>query len=461
VTNDLPARFGRYEVEGVLGSGGFATVYRGHDPLLDRAVAIKALHPHIATEENARARFLAEARLLATLHEPHIVAVHDVGEQDGRPYFVMQFVPGETAATRVARTGPLPLGLAASLLTEVAAAVDALHARGIMHRDVTAANVMLTPDGHAMLMDLGIALGGGNPRLTRGYGLGTPESAAPEQIHNEALGPAADIYAFGVLAYTLLTGQPPFRGDTAHVLYAHAHTPPPSPRSLNPALPETAAAAITAALAKNPAERPATASAIAARLLAPAGASEPTERLDATWTTAGESGAHTADLALAAGFTTISLASDEPNSLVQAELHGDGRTLLSCRPSSPGYHGVRALLLPDSGQYQLRVEATGPWRCEVAQPSIAAQQGVVEESGHGDAVVYLRLSAGVRSFVLRHNVWRAGRFRAWLADDSATVPDALAVASGSYAGAPARRVAEAGVQALVIEAAGAWSVRVE
>lgn len=472
------ARFGRHELLGVLGSGSFATVYRGHDPLLRRDVAIKALYPHLAADPDSRQRFLAEARALAALRHPHIVAVHDVGEADGRPYFVMDLVQGRTLADLLAARGQLSLAEAATLLSGLAQAVDALHAAGLVHRDITAANVMVTHDGRAVLMDFGIAFAAGGTRLTRGgYGLGTPVSAAPEQIRGENVGPAADIYALGVLAYAMLAGYPPFQGDTAHVLYAHAHLTPPSLVAIRSELPPAVAAAIQAALAKDPAARPASALQFVAPIAAAAWPDRPppggypmaaTEMLGAEPMATGvplhsETGKTALTLALLPGLTCLHLRYDHPGGsplTLQLET-GEGRAIERLRAISGPYAGTRALVAPAEGLYRLTAEAAGPWMCAVDQPVIARQPATTRAGGAGDAVVFVQMAAGVRRVHLMHRLWRGGFFRASLVDAGAAAMDRLVVTTGGYDSAATRRVARDGVHALVVEASGAWTAAVE
>ncbi len=259
-------RFGRYVVLGVLGRGGFATVYRARDTALGRDVALKALAPHLAEDAEVRRRFVQEAQRIAQLRHPHIVTVHDVGEADGQPFFTMELVEGETLAERGA-AGPQSLELVVRILRNLGSAVDYVHAAGLIHRDIKAANVMLDAGGRVVLMDFGIVRALDGTQFTNsGMTLGTPEAMSPEQVLGNAIGPASDIYALGVLAYHLLAGRPPFSGEPLRVMYAHAHDTPPSLESIRPDLPPAVYAAIHTAMAKSPAERPPTASALARQL---------------------------------------------------------------------------------------------------------------------------------------------------------------------------------------------------
>ena len=266
-------RFGRYELLGVLGEGGFATVYRAWDPVLDREVALKALLPHLAGDQDIRGRFLGEARVLARLRHPHIVTVYDVGEVTdprvpgtGWPFFTMELIEGATLED-LTSGGALSLREALPILSGLASAVDYLHAAGLVHRDIKATNVMLETSGRVVLMDFGIARGlDQKPHTAVSSLLGTPEVMAPEQVRGRQAGPATDVYALGVLTYLLLSGRPPFTGNAARVLHAHAYEAPPPLAQVRPGLPDSAYVAVEAALAKDPADRPANAAQFVAAL---------------------------------------------------------------------------------------------------------------------------------------------------------------------------------------------------
>ncbi|HLZ70933.1 MAG TPA: serine/threonine-protein kinase [Dehalococcoidia bacterium] len=263
---DPGTAFGRYAILGTLGKGGFATVYRARDQALEREVAIKVLLPHLAEDPEIRQRFVAEARGIARLRHPNIATIYDVGEADGLPFFTMELIEGPTLA-RLLLGGPLPPAQVVALIRSLASAIDYLHRAGLVHRDIKPANIMLEAGGRVVLMDFGIARAIDQTTHTRtGTSLGTPEYMSPEQVRGERVGPASDIYALGVLTYNLLAGKPPFSGDTAYLLFAHAYEPPPPLREQRPNLPEAIYAAVGQALAKDPLQRLATAAAFAAAL---------------------------------------------------------------------------------------------------------------------------------------------------------------------------------------------------
>lgn len=263
---------GRYELRDRLGRGGFASVYRAWDPRLQREVAIKALQLDLAEDATVCQRFLAEARVLARLQHPNIVVVFDVGDPIERPYFAMELIEGRTLADVLSGGNRLTVEQTVRTVANIASALDALHAAGLVHRDVKAANVMIARNGRVVLMDLGIARAVEGTRFTtQSLIIGTPETISPEQIRGGEVTPAADIYALGVLTYQMLAGRPPFLGDTAYLLYAHAHEPPAPLWELRPGLPGRLYAAVEESLSKDPAKRPLPASHLAAALAEAAG----------------------------------------------------------------------------------------------------------------------------------------------------------------------------------------------
>jgi hypothetical protein len=257
--------FGRYQLRERLGSGGFAEVYRAHDPELSREVALKVILAHFAEDPDLVTRFLQEMRFAAGLSHRSIVPIHDVGRSSsGRPFFTMALVPGETLATRLRRGGPVDPDEVLQLLAPIGAALDYLAERGLVHRDLKPANIILSSPGEATLIDFGIArVAASVTHLTQpGALIGTPAYMAPEQVLGLEVGPAADRYALGIIAYELLSGRPPFAGDTAQILYKQANEPPPPIERVRPGLPPAVSRAIGAALAKDPAQRPESAAAL-------------------------------------------------------------------------------------------------------------------------------------------------------------------------------------------------------
>lgn len=242
----------RYRLDSVLGRGGMGAVWLGRDVLLNRLVAVKTLHGE--TTPRAADRFLREARTLAALRSPGVVRVLDFGTAaDGTVFMVMEHVEGLSLAGRLT-AGPLSESETLALVASAARALGAVHAAGIVHRDVKPANIMLDPDGTVTLVDFGIAVPPDEPRITQsGVLVGTPSYLAPEQADGGPVTPATDLYALGVVAYECLTGRPPFTGPTPMAVVSEHLTkePPPLPPAFSPA----AAALVGRALAKDPADR--------------------------------------------------------------------------------------------------------------------------------------------------------------------------------------------------------------
>jgi eukaryotic-like serine/threonine-protein kinase len=254
-----PQSVGRYEVQGELGAGGFATVYRAYDPKLDRHVALKILHPHHAHDAATRERFVREGRALARVRHPNIVQIHDAGDTEYSAYLAMELVEGRSLDAILEERGPLPLAEVVAVTEEVAGALAAVHARGLVHRDVKPVNILVEDDtGRAVLLDLGVVRAVDAATTASGYLVGTPGFMAPEQLKEPAeITARTDVYQLGATVYALLTGRPPFEGDTMRVLDAVARAAPPDLQDVRPDLPPNVAIIVARALAKNPGLRPA------------------------------------------------------------------------------------------------------------------------------------------------------------------------------------------------------------
>ena len=260
----------RYRIERELGAGGMATVYLAHDLKHDRDVAIKVLHPELGAALGGE-RFLSAIKTTAKLQHPHILPLLDSGDADGLLYYVMPLATGETLRARLERERQLPIDDALRIAREVADALGAAHALGIIHRDIKPENILLQ-GGHAIVADFGIALAvqsAGGARMTQtGLSLGTPQYMSPEQAMGERVIDArADIYALGAVTYEMLTGDPPFTGNSVQAIVAKVMNERPAPpRVLRDTVPPRVEAAVMRALAKLPADRPADAAAFTALL---------------------------------------------------------------------------------------------------------------------------------------------------------------------------------------------------
>jgi serine/threonine-protein kinase len=251
----------RYRIVRELGRGGMAVVYLARDLKHGRDVAVKVVRPEVAAALG-RDRFLREIAIAARLHHPNIVALYDSGEADGFLYYVMPFEPGLSLRERLAREGPPPLDEAVLILRDVCEALAHAHQSGVVHRDIKPDNVLLA-GRRALVTDFGVAKalteasGDGSPQTTAGFTLGTPAYMAPEQIGpNPHVDHRADIYAVGLLAYELLAGQPPFRGETSHeILAAHLAEPPPPLAQRRAELPAALAELVMKCLEKRPEDR--------------------------------------------------------------------------------------------------------------------------------------------------------------------------------------------------------------
>ncbi|MFT5222257.1 MAG: serine/threonine protein kinase, partial [Glaciecola sp.] len=246
---------GRYTYLAELGRGGMATVHRARDEVLGREVAIKVLHSHLASDPAFRARFLREAQAAAALSHPNVVAIHDLDDHDGRAQLIMEVVDGPSLSEVLATRGRLAPGEVLALLGPAAAGLAAAHEAGLVHRDVKPGNILIALDGTVKVGDFGLARAAASSEHTFGSDtlVGSPHYFAPESVDGQPLGPTADVYALGVVAFEALTGRPPFAGDSA-MATALQHTtrtvPPPS--SIVAGLPASIDAVIQKATSRDP-----------------------------------------------------------------------------------------------------------------------------------------------------------------------------------------------------------------
>jgi serine/threonine-protein kinase len=260
---------GRYELEELVGEGGMSSVYRAHDAVLERRVAIKVLHEHFSRDSAYVERFRREARAIARLAHPHIVTVIDRGEWKGRQFIVFEHVEGENLKELVTREGPLPVARALELACQVARALAFAHELGIVHRDVKPHNVLVDPGGNAKVTDFGIArsLDADDALTETGTVLGTGHYISSEQASGERADEASDQYSLGVVLYELLAGEVPYPGENLmNVAMRHVSEPVPSVRAARPDVPERVDALVARALAKRPGDRFPSTEALAAEL---------------------------------------------------------------------------------------------------------------------------------------------------------------------------------------------------
>jgi serine/threonine protein kinase len=259
------AALGPYRVEGVLGEGGMGVVYRARREPDGDVVALKVLRAELAADPVYRQRFLREARAAAEVDHPHLVPIVDAGNAGDTPYLAVGFVAGRSLAARIADGGPLPIDETVSVASQVGAGLDALHAAGLVHRDVKPSNVLLDEDGRALLCDFGLAKGRAYTVLTRpGQVMGTLDYIAPELIRSGQASAASDIYALGCVVFECLAGSPPFGGLNAfQVGVAHLEEEPPDPCASRGDAPARLSWAVLRALEKEPERRPNTGTAYA------------------------------------------------------------------------------------------------------------------------------------------------------------------------------------------------------
>src|SRR4051795_3946084 len=266
---------GSYRIEGIVGVGRMGVVYLATDRITGRAVALKVLREDIGIDPVYRERFRREGNLLAALEHPHIIPIHGMGECDGELYIATRLV--STPLRTAILAGPPSVAFALKALSAVAAALDAAHAAGVVHRDVKPANVLLDPGPQVFLGDFGLARDPDGAALTApGQVLGTIDYMAPELLDGERVGAGTDIYGLACLAVETLTGTVPYLRDTdAATMYAHIVDPPPSVSERRPELPRALDAVLAAGLAKDPDDRPPSAGTLVTEMLTALGRPAP------------------------------------------------------------------------------------------------------------------------------------------------------------------------------------------
>jgi len=266
-------QLGKYTITAFLGEGGMGVVFKAHDPLIDRDVAIKLLAQDLAEDDSSLARFLAEARAIGKLNHPNVLGIYEICQEGSTYFLVMEFLPGGSLGDQLERQGPCSVFVATQVMIDACKGVAAAHAAGIFHRDLKPENLLRAADGTVKVMDFGLAKFSADSaqQLTQfGIVVGTPSFMSPEQCEAKPIDARSDIYALGGTYYALLTGKYPY-GDTSsvvQVMYSQCHAPVPDPRQVNPALPEVCAQIIARAMAKDPAARYRSANEMQADLLA-------------------------------------------------------------------------------------------------------------------------------------------------------------------------------------------------
>src|SRR4051812_33260077 len=259
----------RYEIQREIAQGGMAEVFLGHDRLLDRPVAVKALFPEYAREPSFVERFRREAQAAANLNDPNIVAIYDWGQESGTYFIVMEYVEGRSLRDLLRAEAPLDPNLTAEVGAEIASALAFAHRSGVVHRDVKPGNVLLTRAGNVKVTDFGIARAGASDALTQtGSVMGTATYFSPEQAQGEPVDGRSDVYSLGVVLYEMSTGVAPFTGDSpVAVAYKHVREEATPPSQRNPDVPSDLEHIIVTAMAKDPDLRYQTADDLRADLL--------------------------------------------------------------------------------------------------------------------------------------------------------------------------------------------------
>ena len=244
-----------YFVESKLGEGGMGVVYKARDQRLGRVVALKFLPPGTLDEAH-RKRFIEEARSASLIQHPNICPIYDIGEVDGQLFFAMAYLEGQSLASLI-NGEPMQIRKATDIATQIAAGLAEAHKHGIVHRDIKSANILVTSQGHAYILDFGIALRHGETRLTREGGIaGTPSYMSPEQAQGQPVDHRSDIWSLGAVFFEMLTGRSPFRRDTEWAsIHAIIYDPLPPVHHLRPEVSEELSGLITKSMEKDPANR--------------------------------------------------------------------------------------------------------------------------------------------------------------------------------------------------------------
>ena len=258
-SSDIAGRkvLNRYKIEEKLGGGGMSVVWKAYDLVLDRSVALKVLRPEMSDDEEFIGRFRREAQSVASLSHPNIVNIYDVGEDGGLYFIIMELVDGETLRDKLRAEGRLPVDEALRIAQQICEALAHAHARRIIHRDIKPQNILITKQGDVKVADFGIARAlGGVSTTSRDVVVGSAPYISPEQAKNGTVSARSDLYSLGVVMYEMLTGKPPFAGDSpVAVALQHVQGQVPSLREKNPDIPEAVEAVIMKALAKDPDDR--------------------------------------------------------------------------------------------------------------------------------------------------------------------------------------------------------------
>lgn len=249
--------FGPYHLKRLLGRGGMGEVYEAEHTVKEWTVAVKLMTAEFSKDPVFRERMKREARIAGRLQEPHVVPIHDYGEVDGQMFLEMRLVEGTDLDSVLKRFGPLTPPRAVAIITQIASALDAAHADGVMHRDVKPQNILITRDDFAYLVDFGIASATTDEKLTQlGTAVGTWKYMAPERFSNDEVTYRADIYALACVLHECLTGAPPYRADSAGTLVSsHLMGPIPQPSAIRPGIPKAFDAVVARGMAKKPEDR--------------------------------------------------------------------------------------------------------------------------------------------------------------------------------------------------------------